>query len=62
MIDKAVSGKMAGNWLVRIDQSIWSETTWENVLATYSDAWVLKAGQTMNPPAGWPQYFEVNCN
>lgn len=61
LINKAVSGKMKGHWLVRYNETLWSRSTWADVLENHPDARVLKAGQTMEVPQNWPGYFEVFC-
>lgn len=61
LINKAVSGEMQGNWLVRYDETLWYRSTWSDVLENYPNTLVLEADQSMDIPVNWPRYFEVNC-
>lgn len=61
LINKGVSGLMQGRWMIKYDESLWWESTWGDVLNNYPDALLLEADQTMEPPADWPVYSEVNC-
>jgi hypothetical protein len=61
LINKAVSGKMKGIWMVLYNESRWRETTWKDVIDNHPGALVLEDNQVMTPPVEWPSYLEVNC-
>lgn len=61
MINKGVSGLMQDKWMKKYDESLWWQSTWQDVLENFPNALVLESEQTMDPPVDWPVYFEVNC-
>ncbi len=59
LVGKAVSGPLLETPLTVYSEESWSQTTWGEIKAKYAELKVLKPGQTMEPPANWPQYTDI---
>ncbi len=59
LIGKAVSGPLLETPLTVYEEENWSQTTWGDIKAQHKTLKVLKPGQTMEPPANWPQYTDL---
>ena len=59
LIGTAVSGKMKGSKMKVLDQSLWSQTTWKEIVAHHPKAQVLKSGQDFERPENWIKYEKV---
>ncbi len=52
---KAMTGPLMDTPLRLLDEALWSQTSWGEAKVAFPEAMVLKAGQTMTPPASWPR-------
>ncbi len=60
LIDKAVSGKLKGVKLQKLDDAYWEDTTWKAIKEKYPNAQVLKSGQDFERPNTWKAYDDVS--
>ncbi|MEL6255187.1 MAG: DUF3179 domain-containing (seleno)protein, partial [Bacteroidota bacterium] len=56
LIGKGVSGEMKDMPLKVLDESMWSQTSWEEIKGKYDNLEVLKPDQSMKPPSSWPEF------
>jgi len=54
-VGRAVAGPLMDAPLELLDESLWSQTTWDVAFAQHPDALVLEEGQTLEAPEDWPR-------
>ena len=60
LIDKAVSGKLKGVKLQKLEDTFWEDTTWGKIKTEYPSAQVLISGQNFDRPLTWKKYENVD--
>ena len=58
LIGRAVSGTMKGTNMKVMDESLWQQTTWEEVMKNYPNALVLKSDQDFERPTSWHRRYD----
>ncbi|PHN03640.1 DUF3179 domain-containing (seleno)protein [Flavilitoribacter nigricans] len=58
LIGEAVSGKMKGTEMIVLDEALWKQTTWGDVLENHPDARVLRSGQNFARPLSWHRRYD----
>ena len=59
LIGRAISGKMKGTEMKVLDESLWKQTTWQDVKNNFPTAHVLKSGQEFEWPVKWPRRYDT---
>lgn len=59
LIDKAVSGKLKGVKLQKLEDTFWEDTTWSNIKEKYPKAKILISKQDFQRPTSWKKYNDV---
>ena len=62
LIGKAVSGVMKGTEMIVLDEELWKQTTWEDIMHNHPGAQVLKSGQDFDRPRTWRRYSDAPGN
>ncbi|NNM23956.1 MAG: DUF3179 domain-containing protein, partial [Flavobacteriaceae bacterium] len=60
LIDRAVSGKLKGVRLQKLENIYWQDTRWEVILKKFPNARVMKSGQDFIRPKSWKKYKDVS--
>lgn len=60
LIDKAVSGKLKGVSLLKLEEAYWEDTNWSAVKREYPNAQVMISGQDFKRPRTWKKYTDVS--
>jgi hypothetical protein len=60
LIDKAVSGKLKGVKLQKLEDIHWEDTTWKNIKENYPTAKILISNQDYERPKTWEKYEDVS--
>ena len=59
LIDKAVSGKLKGVKLQKLEDAFWEDTIWKNIKEKYPNAQILISKQDFKRPTTWKKYNDV---
>jgi len=59
LIDKAVSGKLKGVKLQKLEDAYWEDTTWKTIKDKYPNAKILISKQDFKRPTTWKKYNNV---